>query len=454
MNRRIIAASAALASLALFVAGCSTGTDTPADPATTPADPATNSGTTAGTDETTGSTEPLGEITLAGWSLSTTPEFQTLADGFNATGPEYTISVAEYDATEYDTQMIADLAAGSAPDLYVLKNLRNFYTYADGEQLVDVSDVAATLDNESVSFYEYEGTTYAVPYRQDAWFLYYNVDLFEAAGVALPDGSWTWDDYAAVAGELSEKLEGDTKGTYTHSWQSVIQGFANAQSEGADVLTGEFDHLKPYYERALQMQSDGAMETFGTVTTNSLSYQAQFGTQKAAMLPMGSWYIATLVAQQAAGEAEDFAWGIAPAPQLDASTAGPDNTPVTFGDPTGIGINPAIDEAKLDTAKAFLAYIASEDGSRALADIGITPSVMSPDVTESFFQLDGIATDDLSKWTFENRTVGPENPVSQYTAEIQTLLNEAHSAILSESEGVDAAFDKAEERAKNEILNR
>lgn len=453
MKRRLIVASAALASLALLVSGCGSGEETPTEPGTPAGQDTTAAGTTpAGETE---NTEPKGELTLAGWSLDTTPEFQTLADGFNATNPDYTVTVSEYQAgNDYDTQMITDLAAGTAPDLYILKNLVNFYTYAAGEQLVDISDIAATLDNESVSFYELDGATYAIPYRQDAWFLYYNIDLFEEAGIEVPDGSWTWDDYAAAATELSEQLGGDTKGAYTHSWQSVIQGFANAQSEGADVLSGEYDHLKPYYERALQMQADGAMEAYGTVTTNSLSYQSQFGTQKAAMLPMGSWYIATLVAQQASGEADDFEWGIAPAPQFDASTAGTDNTPVTFGDPTGIGINPAIEEDKLDTAKAFLAYIASEEGAKALAGIGITPSVMSPEVTDLFFELEGIADDELSRWTFENRTVKPENSVSEHTAEINTLLGELHSAVLSESEGIDAAIENAENRAQNEILNR
>lgn len=460
MNRRFLAATAALASLALMVSGCGADGEDPAEPETpadatateAPADEGTDEGIDEGTDEADG--EPQGEITLAGWSLSTTPEFQTLADGFNATNPDYTVTVAEYQAgDDYDTQMITDLAAGTAPDVYVIKNLKNFYTYADGDQLLDVSDIAGTLDNESVSFYEYDGGTYAIPYRQDAWFLYYNMDLFDAAGVEHPDGSWTWDDYAAVAAELSENLEGDVRGTYHHAWQSVVQGFANSQS-GADVLTGEFDHFKPYYQRALEMQDAGAMENYGTVTTNSLSYQAQFGTQKAAMLPMGSWYIATLVAQQASGEAEDFAWGIAPAPQQDSSTAGIENSPVTFGDPTGMGINPAIDDAKLETAEAFLAYVASEEGSTALADIGITPSVMSADVTESFFQLEGIATDELSQATFENRTVFPENPVGEHTAAIQNLLNEVHSAVLSGSEPVDDAFDRAQERAQNEIINR
>ncbi len=57
--------------------------------------------------------------------------------------PTSRCELKEYDAANYDTQMIADLAAGKAPDIYVQKNLKNFYTYQNGKQLLDVSDVAA-----------------------------------------------------------------------------------------------------------------------------------------------------------------------------------------------------------------------------------------------------------------------------------------------------------------------
>ena len=34
-------------------------------------------------------------LTLAGWSLSTTPEFKTLADGFHAANPNVTVELKE-----------------------------------------------------------------------------------------------------------------------------------------------------------------------------------------------------------------------------------------------------------------------------------------------------------------------------------------------------------------------
>lgn len=392
-------------------------------------------------------------LTLAGWSLDSTPEFQTLADAFEAENENVTVELREYAAgDDYDTQMTTDLAAGSAPDVYVLKNLKNFFTYQSGGQLLDVSDVAEGYGGEvnGLENYQVDGASYAIPYRQDAWYLYYNKDLFAAAGVEEPDGSWTWEDYDEAALALAEALP-EATGTYQHTWQSVVQGFALAQSPEADLTSGDYSYMAPYYERALALQDAGAQPTFGTATTNSLTYQGEFGTQNAAMLPMGSWFVATMIAQQASGEIEDFEWGIAPAPQQDASTV---EEPVTFADPTGLGINPAIDESKVAAAKEFLAFVAGEASATALAEIGITPANTSESVTETYFAVAGAPVDELSRFTFANHTVRPENPVGPSTAVIQNILGEAHSSIMSGSTPVDAALTEAGQRVQDEVSTR
>lgn len=387
------------------------------------------------------------DLTLGTWALSNAPEFQLLVDEFNASHDDVEVSIREYDTDNYETQMTADLAAGAAPDLYAQKTVSAFVTYQAGGQLVDVSDVADGLDENvtGLGSWQVDGSTWAVPFRQDSWFLFYNKDLFEKAGVDAPDGTWTWDDYAAAAEKLS--AAGDADGTYQHVWQSALQGFANTQSPGADLLSGDYGYLKPYYERALAMQDAGAQVDYGTATTNSLTYQAQFGKQKAAMMPMGSWYVAMLLAQQADGEADDFGWGIAPVPQYDESTL---DNPVTFGDPTSVGINAAIDEGKLDAAKEFLTFIAGEDAAVALAATGITPAYQSDAVTEAYFSAKGAPEDDLSRQTFQVHDTRPENPVDPKIAAVQTIMGDLHSAVMSGSTPVDDAIAEAEQRAANE----
>ena len=394
-------------------------------------------------------------LTLAGWDFASTPEFETLADAFSASHDDVTVELKEYPAgDDYDTALTADLSAGSAPDVFIVKNLKNYVTFTEGGVLLDISDVASELDPATGGLepMEVDGATYAVPYRQDSWLLYYNKELFEKAGVDEPDGSWTWDDYEKAAADLTQGIDAQgVTGTYLHSWQSTVQGFALAQTEGASLDGGDFGFLAPYYERELAMQEAGSQPTYATVTTNELSYQSQFGTQKSAMMGMGSWYIGTLVAEQASGAADEFEWGIAPIPQQDESTTGTDSTPVTFGDPTTMGVNAAIDEEKIEVAKDFLRFSAGPEGAAALAEIGITPALIDDTVADTVFGLEGVPQDDLSRFAYQTHETLPENPVGPDTAAVQTILEDLHSAVMSESTPVDKAIAEAEKRAADEI---
>jgi len=447
MKRSTIATAGIAAAAALVLVGCSSG-----NPGGDPSEPS-DTGTATSTETEGGDAEPV-TISVSGWSLDTTPEFQVLADGFTANNPHVTVELKEYDAAEYNTLLTADLAAGAGPDIITQKEVKFLTTFQEGGQLLDVSDVPLPDGISGTSSYEVDGVAYAVPYRQDSWVLYYNKDLFAAAGVDEPDGSWTWDDYADAAAAVTTGLSNAgsaAKGAYLHRWQSTTQGFANAQAPGADILSGDFGHLAPFYERVLAMQDAGSQIDFNTSNANQLTYQGEFGKQNAAMLPMGTWFVATLISQQAAGEADDFAWGIAPIPQLDASTTGTDGTPVTFGDPTGFGINARVGDDKVQVAKDFLAYAASEEAASALAGIGITPALVSDAVAEIFFAVDGAPTDELSKFAYSTNEVKPENPTSNQTATVQGILGDLHTAVLSGSESIESAIAAAQQRFDNEV---
>src|SRR5690625_1709937 len=113
MKRKFMMSASTIAVAALVLSACG---DTGGD-GDTPGDGGSDN---AGGSETT-------TITFAGWSLATTPEFQVLADGFEAANDDVKVEIVEYaDGDDYDTQMITDLAAGTAPDVYPLKNLNHF----------------------------------------------------------------------------------------------------------------------------------------------------------------------------------------------------------------------------------------------------------------------------------------------------------------------------------------
>ena len=433
---------AAAAGLALILSACSGGTASP---------PVTSSA--AAPTETTAAPVAL---TMSGWSLATTPEFQTLVDAFKVKEPNVTITIKEYDPNNYESLLLTDMTAKQAPDIIAIKQAKYTTQWATGGQLMDVSDLVAALPSSVVGSASYlvNGKSYGVPYRQDSWLLFYDKDLFDKAGVAIPNGQWTWDDYVTTAQELTTKLKaaGSTAlGTYEHTWQSTLQGFANAQmgdntNLSGPYFSGDYTYMQSYYDNALKLQDSGAQVSFSDATTNKLTYQAQFGKQNAAMMLMGSWYIATLVSQQKSGDANAFTWGMAPAPQVDSSTF---SMPVTFGDPTGMGINANIDPTKLQAAKDFLNFIASQDAATALAGIGITPAMSSDAVTAAVFATAGMPTDAESKTAFQTHKTYPENAPGPDQMNISTVLNNAHTAIMSESQDAKSALAAAGTAVQN-----
>jgi multiple sugar transport system substrate-binding protein len=414
-----------VAALGLGLSACSTGTDN-------------NKGEA--------STDGNVELTMSAWNIQTTPEFQALIDGFEAQNSNIKITLKEYDANEYENLMLTDMTAGKTPDIITVKQAK--YSYQWSPNLLDVTDVVKALPGNvgGADSYKVDDKNYAVPYRQDSWVLYYNKDLFDKAKVAYPDGTWTWKDYADAAKKLTEGS--GVKGTYEHSWESTIQGFANAQG-GSNIFSANYEYMKPYYETVLGLQDNGYQETYGNVTTNKLTYQATFGKQQAAMMLMGSWYTSTLVSQQASGEADNFNWGIAPAPQKDSSTTGTDKTPITFGDPTGIGLSANIADNKKAAGEKFLTYIASEDAAQRLAKIGMVSSLSNDTVADAYFAQKGMPTDDLSKFAMFTHKTDAQNPAGEFTMQIQTILNQMHSSIMSESSSIDDAIAEANKKVAN-----
>jgi multiple sugar transport system substrate-binding protein len=49
----------------------------------------------------------------------------------------------------------------------------------------------------------------AMPWMNPAPLLYYNVDMFDAAGIERPSDDWTWDDFLAITQELTQDTDGD-----------------------------------------------------------------------------------------------------------------------------------------------------------------------------------------------------------------------------------------------------
>ena len=66
-------------------------------------------------------------------------------------------------------------------------------------------DVAKISDAYLKITQDFDGTQLGLSNGLNTYGIAYDVDMFNDAGVALPDETWTWDDYAAAARAIHEK---------------------------------------------------------------------------------------------------------------------------------------------------------------------------------------------------------------------------------------------------------
>ena len=381
-------------------------------------------------------------VKIALWNYKTTPEFKALIDGFEAKNPDIDVQPVDILADNYPDKVTTMLAGGDTTDVLTMKNVTDYARYATRGQLLPLTDEATKLDKASYSGldnYDLDGKYYALPYRSDFWVLFYNKDMAGTTDMS----KLTWDDYAKLA-EKFTKGSGSDKvyGAYHHTWRSVVQAMSSAQT-GGDQLGGDYAFFKDQYEMALGLQKAKATQSFSAASSNQITYDSQLTTGKAAMVPMGSWWAAALLAEKKQGK-NDINWGMAPIPQIKN-----DGKTVTFGSPTAFAVNKKAKNA--DAAKKFVTWASGPEGAAAVAKIGVTPAYTSGKILDTFFSVDGMPTDEVSRKAMQPTTVQLEMPVSDKTSDIDQILKEEHELIMSGEKSVDEGIKEMDDRVGNEV---
>jgi multiple sugar transport system substrate-binding protein len=426
MKRTTLAAIALAVTAGLGLTGCAG--------AAGPAEPQSQDGKT--------------RLTVSVWNYEGTPEFKALFDGYEAANPDVDIEPVDILADDYPQKVTTMLAGGDTTDVLTMKNVIDYARYANNGQLQEINGVVDTVGKDDLAgldAFDIDGKYYAAPYRQDFWLLYYNKELLKAAGVEEPK-DLTWDEYTALAQKLTTE-EGGKKvyGTYHHIWRSVVQAIAAAQNNG-DQISGEYGFFEDQYNTALELQKSGATLDFGTAKSQKTSYRTMFETGQAAMMPMGTWYIAGVLQAKKDGKTS-VDWGLAPLPQKDSN-----GKVSTFGSPTAFAVNK--NAANSEEARKFIEWAAGEEGAKAISKIGVVPALQNDAVTDTYFQLEGLPTDELSKKAFSPDETALEMPVSDKSAATDKILNQEHDLIMVGERSVADGITEMGKRVKSEVLGQ
>jgi multiple sugar transport system substrate-binding protein len=138
--------------------------------------------------------------------------YESLVAAFEAQYPAIDIELRHTPSqSEYRKRLAAEFTGGS-PANVVLLNYRHMGGFAaDGglaslTPFIEKSKVLQEGDfyPTAINAFKYDGQLYCIPQNLSSLVVYYNKNLFDAAGVAYPTTGWTWDDFVAAGRALTQ----------------------------------------------------------------------------------------------------------------------------------------------------------------------------------------------------------------------------------------------------------
>jgi multiple sugar transport system substrate-binding protein len=143
--------------------------------------------------------------------------YETLVAAFHAAHPEIAVELQHIPSqADYRKRLGADFAAGTPADI-VLINYRRYGPFAAKGVIEPIGPYLAASDKikvedfyeQSIAPYYWEGTLMCIPQNLSSLVVYYNQDLFAAAGLPMPSNDWTWAEFLAAAKALTQDIDGD-----------------------------------------------------------------------------------------------------------------------------------------------------------------------------------------------------------------------------------------------------
>jgi multiple sugar transport system substrate-binding protein len=241
-------------------------------------------------------------------------DLDTIIAAFQEENPGITVEVETAPFADYFTLLQADVVSGDAPDVFEL-NYENFVTYAANGTLLDISDYLtgdAPYYPRALEAFQYEGAQLALPESFSTVLLFYNADLFDAAGIEYPSEEWTWED-ATAAAEAIQATGADIWGLYspTQFWEFYKKAAQNGEcqffNEDMTESTINSEACVETLEAMVNFQTSGIMPTAADLS--GVSDSELFLSGNLGMLVTGIWMF------DAFAEA-DFNWDVQIEPMI------------------------------------------------------------------------------------------------------------------------------------------
>ncbi|CZQ85290.1 Hypothetical protein Tpal_613 [Trichococcus palustris] len=239
-------------------------------------------------------------ITYEIWDKIQQPGMEAIASAFEEKNPGIDVKVEVTPWDQYWTKLEAGAKGGSMPDVFWMHS-NEIAKYSTGGVLMDLTDTyanskIASLDNfptELVNLYSTKDALYGIPKDYDTIGMWYNKTLFDKAGLAYPDGTWTWDTLLENAQKLNDPANGvygvlaplnSQEGYYNFIFQNGGYVLSDDKTKSGFRLDETIDAVQWYADLSLKYGVSPTQSQFAENT--NLSF---FQSGRGAIGFFGSW---------------------------------------------------------------------------------------------------------------------------------------------------------------------
>lgn len=273
---------------------------------------------------------------------------QSLIDEFNASQDEYEASHVYVPFADYEKQLTLGIASGELPDLVILDGC-GMASFIQLGLFGDISDADINWDEYMEGPMEstmLDGKHYGIPFATNCTALFYNKDLFDAAGIDYPDENTTWDEFHEMAKALTKDGVSGFGNAATNTDEGTFQCLQWLYTAGGSYT--DIEDGVDVYKLMQEMIEDGSW-TKECVNWTQSDVNNNFMAGNLAMQQNGPWQIPGIEAN-----APDLNYGVTVLPKKDADSE--QATSILGGENMGV-----VNKDDTSGAEAFLKYYDQTD---------------------------------------------------------------------------------------------
>lgn len=358
-----------------------------------------------------------------------------LVDAYNAQSTNIKVNLTLIANDDYDDKIKVMLSGGADVDGFWLRGGSAARQLAEQGALLALDDLNAangvdvTQYGSMIDAFAYDGKNYGLLTTKSCWLLWYNKDLFDAAGVDYPI-NLTWEQYS----DLAKSLTADGKmGAVCPDWmmnQGSVAAGEYLLDENLDLTKQYAQYLERWY---VTDKSHPSIEDM----SGSFDINAYFAEGNTYMMINGDWEFLLLP-----DVVTDFSYCAAPLPRFEQA---PDGSTVGSSSSFSIAANSKHPAEIYDFIK-FCCY--SDEGAEIYAKYSCVPAFPSDSALEVYKQnVTAVGTE----YVFSSKVASEQGIESYYNEVVDAFKEELKNSLIGNCT-LDEAFDVFKER-RDEIVN-